>query len=207
LSTLRGVDFLYKIWPELYYGEIRRCSSMVEHGFRKAGVEGSNPSIGFMSAGETYLFLRNGFKSQGGDAMLKKMFLLLIRLFTICLGLSAGVVLVLQISIYKEGCLLMPYGLVFIFFFGLVFVQFLIFAGIRLGIIKIFKLRLGHGIVGYFIIALLYSLGYGIIADWIPYKVIDNDLVFLAVLPFFVFSVMLFVEVLLSRFRKVKEAI
>jgi hypothetical protein len=33
----------------LPFGSIRRCSSTVEHRFRKAGVEGSNPPIGFLS--------------------------------------------------------------------------------------------------------------------------------------------------------------
>jgi hypothetical protein len=38
---------LYKT-PNIQYHNrrIRRCSSMVEHSFRKAGVEGSTPSIG-----------------------------------------------------------------------------------------------------------------------------------------------------------------
>jgi protein-S-isoprenylcysteine O-methyltransferase Ste14 len=40
---------LYKTANEQYYiRRKRRCSSTVEHGFRKAGVEGSNPSIGFI---------------------------------------------------------------------------------------------------------------------------------------------------------------
>jgi hypothetical protein len=39
---------LYKPFDGRYDSRcIRRCSSMVEHGFRKAGVEGSTPSIGF----------------------------------------------------------------------------------------------------------------------------------------------------------------
>ena len=37
----------------VYYVAIaRRCSSMVEHGFRKAGVVGSSPTIGFFSVHE-----------------------------------------------------------------------------------------------------------------------------------------------------------
>ncbi len=40
---------VYKPGNDQYYNRhIGRCSSMVEHGFRKAGVEGSNPSIGFI---------------------------------------------------------------------------------------------------------------------------------------------------------------
>ena len=40
---------LYRLRNDRYYTRcMRRCSSMVEHGFRKAGVEGSSPSIGFM---------------------------------------------------------------------------------------------------------------------------------------------------------------
>ena len=39
---------LYKTANERYYIRHKcRCSSMVEHSFRKAGVEGSTPSIGF----------------------------------------------------------------------------------------------------------------------------------------------------------------
>jgi hypothetical protein len=38
---------LYKLFGGRYYNRHkRRCSSTVEHSFRKAGVEGSNPSIG-----------------------------------------------------------------------------------------------------------------------------------------------------------------
>ncbi len=38
---------VYKPGNVQYYNRhIRRCSSMVEHSFRKAGVVGSNPSIG-----------------------------------------------------------------------------------------------------------------------------------------------------------------
>ena len=38
---------LYRLSDDGYYGRcMGRCSSMVEHSFRKAGVEGSSPSIG-----------------------------------------------------------------------------------------------------------------------------------------------------------------
>ena len=41
---------LYKPGNNQYYiWHIGRCSSMVEHSFRKAGVEGPTPSIGFMN--------------------------------------------------------------------------------------------------------------------------------------------------------------
>ena len=41
---------LYKPGNNRYYiRHISRCSSMVEHSFRKAGVEGPTPSIGFMN--------------------------------------------------------------------------------------------------------------------------------------------------------------
>ena len=41
--------FLYKPVNDQYYiRHIGRCSSTVEHGFRKAGVVGPNPTIGFV---------------------------------------------------------------------------------------------------------------------------------------------------------------
>jgi hypothetical protein len=39
---------------EIRATSLGRCSSMVEHSFRKAGVEGSTPSIGFMDSGENH---------------------------------------------------------------------------------------------------------------------------------------------------------
>jgi uncharacterized protein len=54
---------LYKKANEQYHiRRRRRCSSMVEHGFRKAGVEGSNPSIGFMNLKEKYNSLQQILK-------------------------------------------------------------------------------------------------------------------------------------------------
>jgi len=153
-----------------------------------------------MNVGEFYLFLRNGFRSQGGDAMLKRMFGLLLRLFAVCMGLLAGV----AVEICRADCLLVPYGLVLIFFFGVVFVQFSVFAGVRLVINKIFNLRLRQGAVRYFLIAFVYSIGYGIIADFVPYRIADNGLVMFVVLPALVFSAIVAVEVLLLRFRNKK---
>ena len=40
-------DRIYILRQAFYVFPPRRCSSTVEHSFRKAGVEGSNPSIGF----------------------------------------------------------------------------------------------------------------------------------------------------------------
>ena len=48
MCTERTIS-LYKRGVFSYYIVPCRCSSMVEHGFRKAGVEGSTPSIGFMN--------------------------------------------------------------------------------------------------------------------------------------------------------------
>ena len=42
-----------------------RCSSTVEHSFRKAGVEGSNPSIGFMNLQEKYHLLQRILRRLG----------------------------------------------------------------------------------------------------------------------------------------------
>ena len=60
------MNTLYRTANEQYY--IRRycrCSSMVEHSFRKAGVEGSNPSIGFMNLQEKYNLLQEELKKLG----------------------------------------------------------------------------------------------------------------------------------------------
>ncbi len=47
---IKPMKTLYKPSKNQYYiRHISRCSSMVEHSFRKAGVEGPNPSIGFMN--------------------------------------------------------------------------------------------------------------------------------------------------------------
>lgn len=45
--------FSYTLPPEVEFrrDSSRRCSSMVEHGFRKAGVVGSTPTIGFFMRG------------------------------------------------------------------------------------------------------------------------------------------------------------
>jgi uncharacterized protein len=57
---------LYKKANEQYYiRRRRRCSSTVEHGFRKAGVEGSNPSIGFMNLKQKYDSLQENLKELG----------------------------------------------------------------------------------------------------------------------------------------------
>ncbi|MGA2092343.1 MAG: hypothetical protein ABSH16_02905 [Sedimentisphaerales bacterium] len=158
---------------------------------------GSSPVIGCMNLGECYLFLRNGFRSQGGDAMLKRIFGLLLKLFAICLGLLAGAILSTWIEFYREGCLLLPYGLVLIFYFGLVFIQFFVLAVVRLGINKIFNLRLGHSTVRYFVIAFLYSAGYGVIGDFIPYGISDNGIVMFVLFPVSFFSAIVAVEILL----------
>jgi hypothetical protein len=48
MLLINPIMAIYKSTNERYYTlNIRRCSSMVEHSFRKAGVEGSTPSIGF----------------------------------------------------------------------------------------------------------------------------------------------------------------
>ena len=57
---------LYKTDNEQYYIRYkRRCSSMVEHSFRKAEVEGSNPSIGFMNLQEKYNSLQQILRELG----------------------------------------------------------------------------------------------------------------------------------------------
>jgi uncharacterized protein len=57
---------LCKPGNEQYYSQqIGRCSSTVEHGFRKAGVEGPNPSIGCMNPQEKYNQLRQILKELG----------------------------------------------------------------------------------------------------------------------------------------------
>ena len=50
---------------QYYSRHIGRCSSTVEHGFRKAGVEGSNPSIGFVNLQEKYNSLKQILKKLG----------------------------------------------------------------------------------------------------------------------------------------------
>jgi uncharacterized protein len=55
---------LYKPNNNWYYSwHIGRCSSMVEHSFRKAGVEGSSPPIGFMNIQDKYQLLQEILKS------------------------------------------------------------------------------------------------------------------------------------------------
>ena len=57
---------LYKPVNDKYdIRHVGRCSSMVEHSFRKAEVEGSNPSIGFMNLSEKYDLLQEIFKDFG----------------------------------------------------------------------------------------------------------------------------------------------
>ena len=57
---------LSKPGNDQYYSQhIGRCSSTVEHGFRKAGVEGSNPSIGFVNLQEKYNSLKQILKKLG----------------------------------------------------------------------------------------------------------------------------------------------
>ena len=49
---------VYKAGNEQYHiRHIGRCSSTVEHSFRKAGVEGPNPSIGFDGIPSTFSWL------------------------------------------------------------------------------------------------------------------------------------------------------
>lgn len=144
--------------------------------------------------------------------MLKLMFGLLLRLFGICLGLFAGVVFFIWFTIFREGTgdLFVPLGLVLIFWFVIIFIQFLIFAGIRLVVSKIFKLNLRHGTVRYFVIAFLYSAGYGAVIDFIPNRIGDNApvvLVVFLVFPILVFSVIVSAEVLLLKLRNRKTTI
>ncbi len=57
---INGIKALYKATIWRYYARHKcRCSSMVEHSFRKAGVEGSTPSIGcYLSIGrKCYFFM------------------------------------------------------------------------------------------------------------------------------------------------------
>jgi uncharacterized protein len=57
---------VYKPANDRYYIRRKcRCSSMVEHSFRKAGVEGSNPSIGFMNLQQKYNSLQQVLKGLG----------------------------------------------------------------------------------------------------------------------------------------------
>ncbi len=50
---------------QYYSRHIGRCSSTVEHGFRKAGVEGPNPSIGFVNLQEKHNSLKETLKKLG----------------------------------------------------------------------------------------------------------------------------------------------
>jgi hypothetical protein len=53
---INRIKALYKpVYDRYYSRHIRRCSSMVEHSFRKAGVEGPTPSIGFIYTIVQYL--------------------------------------------------------------------------------------------------------------------------------------------------------
>ena len=56
---------LYKRRGRRYDIRPCRCSSMVEHSFRKAGVEGSIPSIGLVGIDEKYDQLKKSIKSLG----------------------------------------------------------------------------------------------------------------------------------------------
>jgi uncharacterized protein len=57
---------VYKPGNDQYYSRhIGRCSSTVEHGFRKAGVVGSNPTIGFMNLQEKFNSLQEILKKLG----------------------------------------------------------------------------------------------------------------------------------------------
>ena len=176
---------------------------MVEHGFRKAGVMGSSPVIGCMNFGEFCHFIRNRFRSQGGDTMVKRMLGLLLRLFVICLGLLIGVIFFTGVEVGRGDCLV-PYGLVLIFGFGLVFIQFFVLAIVRLVINKIFNLHLGQGVIRYFLIAFVYSVGYGVIVDFVSYKIIDNDFVMLGIIPILVFLAIVAVEMLLDKYKNKK---
>ena len=69
------MNALYKTGDDMY--DIRRkcrCSSTVEHGFRKAGVEGSNPSIGFMNINQKYNSLQQIIRQHLDWSMKKKIF-------------------------------------------------------------------------------------------------------------------------------------
>ena len=60
------MGFLYKpVNVQYYIRHIGRCSSTVEHGFRKAGVEGSSPSIGCVNLQEKYKSLQQILKRLG----------------------------------------------------------------------------------------------------------------------------------------------
>jgi uncharacterized protein len=58
---------VYKPGDDQYHIQhIGLCSSMAEHGFRKAGAEGSSPSIGFMNLQDKYNSLQQILKELGG---------------------------------------------------------------------------------------------------------------------------------------------
>jgi hypothetical protein len=68
---------LYKPANAQYYSWYkRRCSSMVEHSFRKAEVEGPTPSIGFVNLREKYNSLQKIIKELGKVVVAYSIFVL-----------------------------------------------------------------------------------------------------------------------------------
>ena len=135
--------------------------------------------------------------------MVRRMLGLLLRLLVICLGLLIGVIFFTGIEMGRGDCIV-PCGLVTIFLFGLVFTQFLVFVGVRMGIKKIFNLRLGQGVIRYFLIAIVYSVGYLVIIDFVSYKIIDNYFVMFGIIPILFFFMIVAVEMLLDKYKNKK---
>src|SRR4030042_3940580 len=91
----------------------------------------------------------------------------ILKLFMVYAGLLAGVYLAVKYAVYRQGGLILPYNLLFISFFGIVFAQFYVINVFFLLINKTLRLDLDRGPVRYFIISFVYALGYGVVVEFV----------------------------------------